>query len=403
MDCKPSLPSNATNLLPREAYTSRDWYDREQRDLFGRTWAFAGTVHDMPETGDYRTVQAGPYSIIVLRDAQGDLRAFHNICRHRGTELLEDCGNIGRSIVCPYHNWVYNLDGELRGVPAQKACFPDLEKSQNGLLKAAIGVFRDLVFVHPEERPRETFDTWVDTLDTVPWPHDLGPDGLVEASEEFVYEMQCNWKVFGENALDGYHLAYLHKNTLGGPTHDKNLWEVFGRHLVWWSTERNGVKHRIPQFVEDAAKASSPTHAHDAHMIGYGGVYLLFPTTILTPNPWGFSVSIMEPVSPTVTLLRVRNWAPKGMMSYTVNPKDAPGFDPETGRIRSANWTVHPLETGDFQTEDVWVCEKMQRALASPRHSVGHLAQGAGGEAGIAYFQRCILDYMRDDLAMAAQ
>lgn len=403
MDSKRSLPSTATNLLPREAYTSHDWYEREQRDLFGRTWAFAGTVHDLPNPGDYRTVQAGPYSMIVLRDTNGDLQGFHNICRHRGTELLEDCGNVGRSIVCPYHNWVYNLDGDLRGVPAQSACFPDLDKSQNALMKAAVGVFRDLVFVHPEAQPDESFDVWVDQLDSVPWPHDLGPGGLVESSDEFVYEMACNWKVFGENALDGYHLAYLHKNTLGGPTHDKNLWEAFGRHLVWWSTEREGVKHRIPQFVEDAAKAWPPTRAHDAQLVGYGGVYLLFPTTLLTPNPWGFSVSIMEPVGPGVTLLRIRNWAPKGLMSYKVSPKDAPGYDPETKRIKSANWTVHPLETGDFQTEDVWVCEKMQRALISPRHKVSHLAQGAGGEAGISYFQRCVLDYMRDDLAIAAQ
>ncbi|MEM9910275.1 MAG: SRPBCC family protein [Pseudomonadota bacterium] len=403
MTSRPSSLTTATQLLPREAYTSEDWYKCEQRDLFGRTWAFAGTVHDMPDVGDYRTVQAGPFSIIVLRDQAGSLRAFHNICRHRGTELVEDCGNVGRSIVCPYHNWVYNLDGELRGVPAQNACFPDLDESRNALMPAAVAVFRDLVFVHPEPEPNEPFDTFIDELDSVPWPHDLGPGGLVESSDEFVYEMQCNWKVFGENALDGYHLAYLHKNTLGGPTHDKNLWEAFGRHLVWWSTEREGVKHRIPQFVEDAVKSWPPTRAHDAKLIGYGGVYLLFPTTILTPNPWGFSVSIMEPVSPTVTLLRIRNWAPKGLMSYKVSPKDAPGFDAESGLIKSANWTVHPLETGDFQTEDVWVCEKMQRALSSPLHNAGQLAQGAGAEAGITYFQRSILDYMRDDLAIAAQ
>ncbi|MEM8731182.1 MAG: aromatic ring-hydroxylating dioxygenase subunit alpha [Pseudomonadota bacterium] len=397
------LPETPTQLLPREAYLSQDWFDREQRDLFGRTWAFAGTVHDLPEVGDFRTVQAGPYDLIVLRDANGDLRGFHNICRHRGTELVEDCGNLGRSIVCPYHNWVYNLDGALRGVPAQSDCFPNLDKTQNGLHPAAVGVFRDLVFVNPEAQPDEPFDVWVDRLDTVCWPHDLGPGGLVEPSGEFVYEMRCNWKVFGENAVDGYHLAYLHKNTLGGPTHDKNVYEAFGRHLVWWSTERNGVKHRVPQFVENADKAWPSNRAHDAQLTGYGGVYLLFPTTILTPNPWGFSVSVIEPVSPEVTLLRVRNWAPKGLMSYKVGPKDAPGYDPDSGLIKSANWTIHPLETGDFQTEDVWVCEKMQRALSSPRYKAAHLAKGAGGEASLAYFQRCVLDFVGDNMAMAAE
>ena len=205
-----------------------------------------------------------------------------------------------------------------------------------------------------------------------------------------------NWKVFCENAVDGYHLAYLHKETLGGPTHDKILWEVFGQHMIWWSTEREGVKHRIPQFVENAAKRSGAKMVEGADVPGYGGVYLLFPTTILTPNPWGFSISTMEPVDANNTLLRVRNWAPKALLSYTYLAKDLPGYDAATGRITSDKWKVHPLETGDFQTEDVWVCEKMQRALGSPRHEVGYLAKGAGGEAGIAFFQSCVLGYFAD-------
>ncbi|MEM9496990.1 MAG: SRPBCC family protein [Pseudomonadota bacterium] len=397
------LPVSPVQLLPRESYLSQDWYDLEQRDLFGTTWAFAGTVHDVPDAGDYRTVQAGPYSLIMLRNAAGELQGFHNICRHRGTELLEDCGNVGKTIVCPYHNWVYALDGNLRGVPAQAACFPGLDKARNGLHKAAIGIYRDLVFIHPEAEPSEPFEVWIDDLASVPWPHDLAPGGLVESSDEIVYEMQCNWKVFAENALDGYHLAYLHKKTLGGPTYDKNLWQAFGRHLVWWSTERDGVKHRIPRFVEDAAKTWPAREAHAARDIGYGGVYLLFPTTLLTPNPWGFSISVIEPAGPGVSLLRVRNWAPKGMMSYRYSAKDAPGFDRQTGLVKSSHWTMHPLETGDFQTEDVWVCEKMQRALASPRHRAAHLARGAGGEAALAHFQGSVLGFVGQNHAVAAQ
>lgn len=389
-----ALPDQPQQILPRAAYTSQEWYDREQRDLFGRSWTFAGTVMDFAEPGDFRTVQAGPHSLIVVRDGDGELRGFHNICRHRGTELLEGCGNAGRTITCPYHNWVYNLDGRLRGVPAQRDCFPDLDKKGTALFGATVGVFRNLVFVHPEAAPEEPFSAWLDALDSVAWPHDLSSDDLQESPEDVVYDMKCNWKVFFENAVDGYHLAYLHKNTLGGPDHDKNLWEVFGRHMVWWSTERDGVKHRIPQFVENAAKGT--TRVKGAETPGYGGVYMLFPTTILTPNPWGFTISTLEPAAPDRTLMRVRNWAPKGWLSYTFKARDIPGYDKATGRITSDCWTKHPLETGDFQTEDVWVCEKMQRALSSPRYEVGPLAHGAGGEAAIAFFQRCVSGYMPD-------
>ena len=385
--------------LPREAYTSEVWLAREKKELFSRTWTFAGTVMDFLNPGDFRTVKAGDHTLFVVKGSDDILRGFHNVCRHRGTELVEDCGNAGRTIICPYHNWVYNLDGRLRGVPAQAECFPELDKKSTALFGAAVGIFRNLVFVHPDAEPDVPFETWIDDLESVAWPHDLASSDLEEGPDDVVYELKCNWKVFFENAIDGYHLAYLHKETLGGPTHDKNIWETFGQHMVWWSTEREGVKHRIPQFVENSAKGSGLKVVRGADETGYGGVYALFPTTLLTPNPWGFSISSMEPVDANTTRLRVRNWSPKGWLSYTYRAKDIPGYDAESGLIKSENWTVHPLETGDFQTEDVWVCEKMQRALQSPRHQVSHLAHGAGGEAALDFFQHCVLEYVPLDPA----
>ncbi|MEM6988831.1 MAG: RHO alpha subunit C-terminal catalytic domain-containing protein, partial [Pseudomonadota bacterium] len=284
------------------------------------------------------------------------------------------------------------FDGSLRGLPAQSACFPDLDKSTIRLHDASVAVYRDLVFVHPASEPAETFESSLAELQTVPWPHSIAPGALTESSDELVYEVQCNWKVFIENALDGYHLAYLHKNTLGGPTHDKNCWEAFGRNLVWWSTERAGVKHRIPVFVERAEKGSMTKTAHEPDQLGYGGVYFFFPNTLVTPNPWGFSLSIVEPESANVSRIKVRNWAPRGWLSYTYRKSEVPGYDKASGLIKSACWDKPPLDYGDFQTEDIWVCEKMQRALQSPKHAVTALAAGSGGETAIAHFQRSLLD-----------
>ncbi|MGV6805260.1 MAG: aromatic ring-hydroxylating oxygenase subunit alpha [Ruegeria sp.] len=388
------LPDIPRQRLPREAYVSESWLELENRDLFGKSWTFAGVTTDFPNAGDFRTVQAGNQSLIVVRDGEGQLHSHHNICRHRGTELLEGCGNVGKTIVCPYHNWVYNLDGALRGVPAQRECFPDLDKNKSALFGASVGVFRDLVFVHPDPTPDQSFEDWLGGLDQVPWPHDLTSSEMRENPDDVVYEIKCNWKVFFENAIDGYHLAYLHKETLGGPRHDKNLWETFGRHMIWWSTEREGVKHRIPQFVENSAKGSGLKAVNNAVEPGYGGVYMIFPATIVTPNPWGFSISTMQPVDANTMRLRVRNWSPKGWFTYTHRAADIPGYDAETGLIKSSKWTQHPLETGDFQTEDVWVCEKMQRAMQSPRFETGHLAKGAGGEAAIDFFQQVVLEYL---------
>ena len=211
------LPDAPRQRLPREPYVSEEWLERERQTLFAKSWAFAGTKGDLAEPGDYCTVSAGPNPLIVLRDRDGSLRGFHNISApgHRASGGPRQCRQ--DHLVCPYHDWVYNLDGRLRGVPTQEHCFPDLDKTGMTLRFAAVGVFRDLVFVHPDGEPEESFEDWTAGLDTVAWPHDLGDAKLEAQPDDDVYEIKCNWKVFAENAIDGYHLAYLHKNTLGGP------------------------------------------------------------------------------------------------------------------------------------------------------------------------------------------
>lgn len=386
------MPDAPRQLLPREAYISEEWLDIERKHLFSNTWKFAGMEADLPNAGDFLTLNAGTYPLAVVRDRDGTLRAFHNLCRHRGTELLEGKGCAGKTIVCPYHRWVYNLDGRLRGLPNQQECFPDLDKSQLGLFAAAIGVYRGMIFVHPKENPQENFEDWLSTLPQDSWPEDISFESLIPG-EEAVYEMKCNWKVFYENAIDGYHLAYLHEKTLGDCTPSQNVWEVHGRHVTWYSTQRDGAKHALPEMVEKYADKFRTKKVKGMENGAYPGVIMMFPTTIITPNPYGITVSELLPVTPEVTLLKGRNWSPEGSM-FRQSVKDVPGFDKASGMIKSSKWEKHPLETLDFQTEDVWVCEKMQRSLKSPRYEVGPLARGAGAEAPLMHFQQNILDFV---------
>jgi len=394
MPARRGLPEIPSQQLPREAYVSDEWLERERNELFANNWIFAGVMMDFAKPGDFRTVLAGNVPLIVIADGEGQLQVFHNICRHRGTELLEGCGNAGKTIVCPYHTWTYGLDGALRGLPRQSICFPEMDKSKIQLRRGSVGVFKNLVFVHPSDSPGESFEAWLSDVPDHAWPHDLTSGDLEEFEAEVVYEMKCNWKVFYENAIDGYHLAYLHKNTLGGPLPEKNVWEVRGRHLVWYSTERDGHKNRVPEFVETKYAPYNPKTIEGAQEPGYGGVYMLFPTTAITANPYSFSVSRLDPVDANTTLLTVRMWSPKEFLRFGSKLKEIPGYDKQSGRIKSSCWTVHPLETGDFQTEDVWVCEKMQRALKSPSYQVGELARGAGGEAPLTFFQENVLDFV---------
>lgn len=385
-----AMPENAQQLLPKEAYTSEDWLERERKTLFSNAWTFAGITSDLKEPGDYFTLTVGTYPLVVLLDKDGALRAFHNICRHRGTELLEGRGNAGKMLTCPYHRWVYNLDGSLRGVPNKSDCFPDLKREDMSLFEASIGFFKDFIFVHPSASPDEPFDYWLQDLESVAWPHDIHASDM-EMSDEIVYEMKCNWKVFFENAIDGYHLVYLHEHTLGGPKPSLNVWDAHGRHLVWYSTERDGVKASIPEFVEKQADKYRTKKVKGAEHGRYGGVYMFFPTTIIVPTAYSLSLSQLVPVSAGVTLMKTRVWQPKSMFNSRL--RDIPGYNKETGVVSSDNWTKHPLETGDFQTEDVWICEKVQRAMQSPAYKISDLANGAGAESPITFFQKNILDF----------
>jgi len=382
--------------LPRSAYLDEVWFASEHEKLFSGTWRFACMAFDLVKPGDFITLKVGNYPIVVLRNSDNELQAFHNLCRHRGTELLEGSGNIGKTIVCPYHRWTYMLDGRLRGLP-NADCFQNLDKSQLSLKPAGLGIFKEIVFVSPDPDPDLSFEAWIAPLIGHEWPHEISKSEL-ESGSEFVYRMQCNWKVFYENAIDGYHLAYLHDKTLGGPLPEKNIWDIHGLNLVWYSTENDEIRNRVPKFVEDKIeKMGNTKEIKGAETPGYGGVFMLFPTTIVTPTKWSITISTLEPVSPSETILRARTWMPKSWFGGKENPEDAPGYDLETGEIISGNWKKHPLETGDFQTEDIWICEKMQRSLNSPEYTCGPLASGPGAEAPIDLFQRQILKFMQQD------
>lgn len=374
--------------LSRSAYVEPEWLNRENGDLFADAWCYAGTSKMCPGPGDYVTLQIGAYDVAVLRTKDGTLHAVHNHCRHRGAALFDGpSGNAGGSIVCPYHRWTYGLDGALRGVPDMQTCFPGLDRSEFGLKPAGLGVLRDLVFVNAN--PAADFEAWIGPVADEAWPHDLFAAD-VKACVPLHYDVKCNWKVFVENALDGYHLAYLHEKTLGGPTPDKNVWDRAGDHMIWYANEE-GVRHRLPAKIRNEGGRTGMIRS--ASTPGYGGVYFLFPLTLVVPTPYGLSLTALKPLSADRTRLDVYQWV--GPWQSTDERKYVPGYDKKSDLISSEHWTQHPLETGDFQTEDIWICEKVQRGLSSPAFEPGPLSKGPGAEDPITWFHDSLRRHMQ--------
>jgi len=381
----PAKPEIARQLLPPEAYRSASWFEREQRELFAHAWTFACTTLDVPEAGDYQVVQVGCYPMFVIRDAAGALRAHHNICRHRGTLILEGKGNRRHGIVCRYHTWTYELDGRLRGLPKRKELFPDLDTSGLGLHRGGIGVLGDLVFVNPDPEA-EPFETWLGGIrDTHMWPHSLA--GLSE-KRPVRYEIAANWKLFCENAMDGYHLSYLHDKTLMGPDSMAQDWDAVGRHWVFISHGESPSRSNSPYRRIPGVDASG------RHPV----VWQLFPNSGVLATEIFFSAYVIEPLGPDACALELRTWMMPRQDFDAELARNRPSGTSGHGHVRkdgkrvisTASLSCHPMDSLDFQIEDMYIVERQQQALNSPMFKVGPMARRV--ETSLTFFQANVLD-----------
>ena len=228
--------------LPVRAYTSRDWFEREQRDIFSQTWACAGFMEDVPGPGHYISVQAGLNNIFVVMGRDRRLRAFHNICRHRGTRLIRAVGKTQKALSCPYHDWTYDLEGNLISVPDEDREYANLNKSCLGLKPALVDIWKGLLFVHPDPDAGSIVD-WFGAVDEQVGPHE--PESLVEYPDaRTCYEIAANWKIVVENYIDVYHLSHLHSNTLQMYDHAKAQYGFEGPHFLFWEPP-------VPEYAEN--------------------------------------------------------------------------------------------------------------------------------------------------------
>ncbi|MFI7241521.1 aromatic ring-hydroxylating oxygenase subunit alpha [Streptomyces qinglanensis] len=208
-DSTPSTPADRIrNAVARRVpgrslegpfYTDREFFDFDIAAVFARQWIAVAVDAELPEPGDRTSVEIGPYSVLLVRDDEEKLRAFHNVCRHRGARLVEgDDGSAG-NLVCGYHKWTYGLDGRLLHAPSQPAGF---DRACFGLAPVHLRSVGGLVFVCLAEQPPAGFDEAASRIEPYLLPHDLSR-AKVAARSELVEE--GNWKLVMENNRECYH------------------------------------------------------------------------------------------------------------------------------------------------------------------------------------------------------
>ena len=185
--------------LPAPFYTSQECFDLDIKVIFGRHWVFAASEPEIPEPGDYVTVTLGRYSVIVLRDDDGQVRAFHNVCRHRGSRLLNEASGSVGNIVCGYHRWTYATDGRLLHAESQPNSFC---KDRFGLGPVAVRSLAGLIFLCLSDTPPGDFDEVAAVVEPYLAVHD--PRRTRVAAQVDLIE-EGNWKLVMENNRECYH------------------------------------------------------------------------------------------------------------------------------------------------------------------------------------------------------
>ena len=215
-------PLSERGGLPPWAYDNDELTELEKELVFRRNWLLVGHVGQIPEAGDYLTLDMADERALVVRGSDGVVRAFHNLCRHRGSRVVaETKGNCGKVITCPFHGWCYNLDGRLRGVPRPKT-FPKLDRDQYGLKPLDFEIWQGFVFV----RFKGSGPSMAEIM--APVEADFaGRDmaGLRPYGDLWSYEFELDWKAALDVDNEGYHVPVAHPslNDLYGHTYRDNI------------------------------------------------------------------------------------------------------------------------------------------------------------------------------------
>ena len=375
--------SRASTLIP-DAYTEQAFYELEQERVFSTSWVPVTVADAVAEPGDTIVTRVAGRSIIVTRNRSGELRGFHNVCRHRGAELLDGgrC-RIDRHIRCPYHSWAYDLDGKLLGTPlfTDEAHIPDdqqgifdmsdvelFRREDHGLHPVAVAAWGCLVFASVDPDPGPLAAQLGDL------PERLAGYRLDEwqTARSATYEIAANYKVVGENFMEYYHLPWVHPGLVKvSPMKAHHRWQGTGMYTgmctrpIAANTDSGGWQGLPP------VDGLSEEDATSARFVW------LFPNAALNVLPNHLFVMLARPDGPGRTVEDVH------LLTH-----------PESGDGEAHERAVDELQAfwDEVNREDIGIVERVQRGLSNPAYEGGRMCYRF--EEPLHRFQNMIIDRM---------
>jgi phenylpropionate dioxygenase-like ring-hydroxylating dioxygenase large terminal subunit len=259
--------------LPTWCYTSDEFYQREVETIFFKVWNFIGRADYIPNPGDYFTLDFTGVPLLVARGNDGQVRAFSNSCRHRGSKVAVGEGNC-KNFRCPYHGWTYAPDGRLIGTPGMLTAH-DFDASQYPLVPIKLETWGGFLFVNFDPDS----DSLTKFLGDLPGVFESYDMENLRCTRRKSYEIPCNWKIYVENAMEAFHVPHVHKATINqqkGNVKEDRTFDATRGNWVVMHKQHEGSRAVL---LGEATFPRIPTLAGKAAL---GTFYpLIYPSTML--------------------------------------------------------------------------------------------------------------------------
>lgn len=346
--------------LPASAYRDPALYERERKQIFARNWSLFSWSERVREPGDYVSGVSAGYPIFVIRGDDGKVRGFHNVCRHRGAQLItKEEGHCGKVVSCPYHAWAFSRSGRLIKATEFGEGGPAFDPDEWSLYEVDVEEWRGLIFVRIE-RGGQDLKSWLGPIDTMAADYPLDTQKYFTCKNR---DVDVDWKAYGENYLECYHCRIMHPG----------LCESLD----------------VDQYRIDTYQNEWFFHLHAPKREGgftRGLYFYRFPFLMLNLYDWGSSIATIEPLGPG----RVRhiNW----YFFQDVSPEKA------KENQEAADWSAQIV------SEDLDIVVGVQRNLNAGIYQRGPLS--AKQEQAVFGFQEMYRDAMAgsgDPLRIAAE
>ncbi len=350
--------------LPARWYTDPRIFEYERQAIFRRAWQYVGLVEQVPQPGDYFTCSVGEVPVVVVRDLAGDLRAFANVCRHRGSQLvLDECGRRA-TLQCHYHAWSYNLDGTLRAAPSAKD-EPGFDLAAYPLHALPLAEWGPFLFVNPD-RGAQPFTHYAGELPDLVAATGLDLGGLRRRVRR-TYDIRANWKAVVDNYLECYHCAVAHPAFCD--LIDVNDYVV--TEYEYFSTQHGALK-------QPGKRGRAHPYDTTSGEVREGFYAYLWPnfTINIYPGPGNVSLNLFVPLAVDRTLA-----------IYDYCFADAVTEAEERDFVRFID---------QVQEEDIVLCESVQRGLGSGFYERGPLVLSR--EKALRHFQRLVCRALDPDV-----